>query len=208
MQTVSPSMRIQTPVSSGSNSFTGFFPPTISASSRHRDRRRSEVRRVALARQNGDLGVGRQEVREQAVALLDAVVVVRHRLAWLDRSVLGRGLVRRDSAREPGRVESHLVSAARSRHRVDVAEDALVARLTHGVRVGVVREVEPRERAGSSDRGDGDDGKNDECGLHGDTAPGKVGARRGEKDTGPIALVSRAGAASQAPGRGPRGRLA
>ena len=70
-----------------------------------RDRCRTEVRRVALAREDCDLRVGRQEVREEAVTLLDAVVVVRDGLAGLDDSVLGRGPVRRHSAREPRGVE-------------------------------------------------------------------------------------------------------
>src|SRR5262249_27406994 len=169
-----------------------------------RDRRRSEVRGIALARQDGDLRVGREEIREEPVSLLDAVVVVRNRLARLDGSILRGGLVRRDSTREPGRIELHLVARVRGGDRVDVAEDALVAGLAGRAAAWVLREVEPGERAGGGDRGDGDHGDDDESGFHEDTLA-KVGARRGPKDTGDPRLNPGA-AASRFPGRGRRGR--
>ena len=65
--------------------------------------------------------IGRNDVREEAMALLDPVVVVRHRVAGLDHSVLGSSLVRRDATREPGGVEAELVLVALGGQRCDVA---------------------------------------------------------------------------------------
>ncbi len=56
------------------------------------DRRRAQLRRVAVPGQNCDMRVARDEVGQQLVTLLDDVVVVRNRLAGFDCPVLGSGL--------------------------------------------------------------------------------------------------------------------
>ncbi len=131
-QTVSMCTRIQTPVSSGSNNSTGFSPLTSCASSETGDRRRSEVGRVTLPRQHSDVRVRRHEVGQETMTFLDAVVVVRNRLARLDHAVLGGRRVRGDAAREPRRIEAHLVLVAFLRQGRDVAEDPVAALLRGG----------------------------------------------------------------------------
>ena len=89
---------------------------------RHRDRSGTEALRIALPRQNGDGGVGRHEVGQEPVTLVDAVVVVGDGLARLDCPVLGSGVVRRHTAGEPLRVEAHPIPIAVGGQRGDVAE--------------------------------------------------------------------------------------
>jgi hypothetical protein len=111
---------------------------------------RAEVRRVALPRQHRHVSVGRDEVGEEAVALIDLVVVVRHGLAGLDDPVLGGGDVRGHTAREPGGVEAHSVRLPVGLQGRDVAIRAVTARRRGGRGVvRVVREIENAEDAGS-----------------------------------------------------------
>ena len=74
----------------------------------HGDRSRAEIGGVALSRQDGDVCVGRDEVREESMSFLDAVVVVRNRFTRLDDAVLGGRSVRGGATREPRR--SNLMS--------------------------------------------------------------------------------------------------
>ena len=95
----------------------------------HADRSGSEVGGIAMSCEDRDVCVRPDVVREQAVALVDDVVVVRHRLARLDLAVLGGSSVRRLTAREPGGVETQLVAVTLAYERPDVAEDPVAARL-------------------------------------------------------------------------------
>ena len=74
----------------------------------------TETGGIALPGEDGDVRVRRDEVRQEAVSFLDAVVVVRNRFTRLDDAVLGSRDIRRHATREPGRVEPHLVEIARS----------------------------------------------------------------------------------------------
>ena len=118
---MSPCTVIQTPVSSGSKSWTSLVPAARGRAPRPRSSWR-RMRRVALPRQDAHARIVGHEVGQQAVALLDTVVVVRDGLAGLDGAVLGRGLVRRLARQEPGRVEAHLPAAVRPGERGDMAE--------------------------------------------------------------------------------------
>jgi len=81
------------------------------------------------------MSVVRDEVGQQPVALLDNVVVVRNRLAGLDRTVLSSGDVRRLAGEEPGGVEPHLEVVALACQRLDVTElDPLGRRPEPGLR--------------------------------------------------------------------------
>ena len=113
------------------------------------DRSRTESGGVALPRQDGDVRVRRHEVREEAVSFLDAVVVVRNRFARLDDTVLGCRGVRRDAAREPRRVEPHLIDIALPGEGGDVTEGP-VAALLRGGRLAsrVLREVQAGKYCG------------------------------------------------------------
>ena len=119
-RTVSPSTVIQTPVASGSYSCEVTRAVHDLRQLRHRHRRGSELGRVTLVRQDRHLGPVRDDVRERAVALVDRVVIVRHRLAGLDRSVLLGGLVRRHAGEQQRRVESQCIVVADADERRDV----------------------------------------------------------------------------------------
>ena len=86
----------QTPVASGSKSFRCFPPLTIRASS-STGIFVSPSEPLPVLRDDGDASVRRQQVRQQPVAFVQAVVVVRNRFARRDRAVLGSGGVRCDS---------------------------------------------------------------------------------------------------------------
>lgn len=101
------------------------------------------------------MGVVRDDVGQQAVALLDDVVVVWNRLAGLDRPILGSGFVRRRSGEEPGRIEAELEAVALARQRLDVAElEAFARRLEPGLRRACYGH---RLRASAPRRDDSDD---------------------------------------------------
>ena len=164
-QTVSTWTRIQTPVSSASNSSIGFSPSTSCASSVTVIGVAPKLCRIALPRQNGDGGVRGHEVGQEPVTLFDSVVVVGDGLARFDDPVLGSGVVRRLTAREPRRIEAHPIPVAVGRQRGDVSERPVAASSLGGF-VFVVGEVQAGEDAGGHRSGGGNDRDGDERDLH------------------------------------------
>ena len=128
---------------------------------------RTESGGIALPGQDGDVRVRRHEVRQEAVSFLDAVVVVRNRFARLDDTVLGGRHIRGHAAREPRRVEPHLVEIVFAGEGGDVAEGP-VAALLRGDRLAprVLREVQAGKDRGRDGRDNRNDGERYVRGFH------------------------------------------